>query len=81
MTVLTEHVFFRICFINPRGFVFKLINIIRNNQNYIYGTKLIQGRLKMTAIEYGGGPTVEQRKIFCNLLPGSHIPGHVFVLI
>ncbi|BHF61183.1 hypothetical protein SprV_0100415500 [Sparganum proliferum] len=31
----------------------------------------------MTAIEYGGGPTAEQRRDFCNLPQGAHIPGYM----
>ncbi|PAA46132.1 hypothetical protein BOX15_Mlig000939g5 [Macrostomum lignano] len=30
----------------------------------------------MTTVQYGGGPTIEQRRAFVNLRPGSHIPGY-----
>ncbi|CAL8091267.1 unnamed protein product [Calicophoron daubneyi] len=31
----------------------------------------------MTSIEYGGGPTLEQRRKFCNIAEGGHIPGYM----
>ncbi|KAF5399110.1 hypothetical protein PHET_07570 [Paragonimus heterotremus] len=31
----------------------------------------------MTSIEYGGGPTLEQRRRFCNLEEGGHVPGYM----
>ncbi|CAH8493108.1 unnamed protein product [Heterobilharzia americana] len=31
----------------------------------------------MTSIEYGGGPTLEQRQAFTNLEEGGHIPGYM----
>ncbi|TPP65995.1 hypothetical protein FGIG_08686 [Fasciola gigantica] len=31
----------------------------------------------MVSIEYGGGPTLEQRREFCNLEEGGHIPGYM----
>ncbi|CAH8538824.1 unnamed protein product [Schistosoma rodhaini] len=29
----------------------------------------------MTTIEYGGGPSLEQRRAFANLEEGGHVPG------
>ena len=33
--------------------------------------------IKMTAIEYGGGPTLEQKRSFSGLKDGALIPGYV----
>lgn len=34
----------------------------------------------MTAIEHGGGPTLEQKRAFSCLREGAHIPGYVWEL-
>ncbi len=35
----------------------------------------------MTSITFGGGPSIEARRNFSNLKPGSEVPGSVLYLL
>ncbi len=35
----------------------------------------------MTTIQFGGGPTLEQRRLFAGLKEGSHVPQWVILIL